>query len=76
MTDKMERIIFYKPIVKSNCKAEYFYTLIMFTELLKYHDNALTHIFLLDMTDVTFDFLKLFDLSIIQKMANVFIVSI
>lgn len=76
LTDKLERIIYYKPLSKPDFKAEYNFCLILFIELLKVYDNSLAYIYLVDYQDATFDLIKKMDLPFVQKIVQISVVSI
>lgn len=75
MTGKLERIIYAKPLVKENSVIEYLYVCLLFIEAIKTYDCSASIIYLVDFSEVTFDYLKQFDLPFIKKIVDIIIVS-
>lgn len=76
LTENLERVIYIKPLPKANSKAEYFYSLILFLELLKTYDISSGFIYIIDCSEVTLNFISLFDFQFQQRITNFTVVRI
>lgn len=75
MTDKLERIVYFQSIILPDMSLDHFYSLPAFCEMLRAYDSSVKYIYLVDMTNISFEYISMFSLPFFTKMADIGLVS-
>lgn len=75
LTSNLERIIFAKIVDTGNFHIKHLFATTLCLEFLRTYDYALSYIIVLDLSNVTLDIAKTFDLNILQRIFKIYFVS-